>query len=321
VTEWVDFRHVKEQVRIADVMRRYGVELGSSGPGCLRGRCPLPTHGSRDSVLSFSIDTGRNIWACHSQSCIAKRGGSIGGNVLDFVAAMERCSIRESALLLQRWFLTLAAGAPPAMKVRPETITENRPLEFRLAGVEASHPYIGKRGIQLSTARFFGIGYYSGHGILSGRVVIPIYSQSGRLIAYAGRSIDGGKPKYRLPPGFRKAAELFNLHRAASDALRGRVLVVEGFFDCMKVHQAGYPNVVALMGCSLSDRQGHLLTEHFDEAVLLLDGDSAGKRASDEIAVRLSGTMKICRCWLPSGRQPDELTAAELRGVIEGGIG
>lgn len=211
MTEWVDFRHVKQQVRLADVMRRYGVELSSSGPECLRGRCPLPVHSSHDSVLSFSIDTSRNIWACHSQSCIAKRGGSIGGNVLDFVATMERCSIRESALLLQRWFLTLSVGAPPVIKVRPETINENCPLKFRLSCVDASHPYVGKRGIELSTARIFGIGYYSGHGILSGRVVIPIHDQIGNLIAYAGRSIDGGEPKYRLPPGFRKASELFNL--------------------------------------------------------------------------------------------------------------
>lgn len=183
-----------------------------------------------------------------------------------------------------------------------------------------SKPYIGIRGIELSTARRFGIGYYSGHGMLSHRVVIPIHNQSGHLIAYAGRSVDGREPKYRLPPGFRKSAELFNVHRIALNVERDRVFLVEGFFDCMKVHQAGYPNVVALMGCSLSDRQAYLLGEHFDEVVLLLDGDSAGLRASDDIAVRLSGVMKTCRCQIPSGRQPDELTADELHGLIRGAI-
>ena len=320
MSEWVNFRRVKEQVRIIDVIRRYGVELESSGAGCRRGRCPLPTHGSRDSVLSFSIDTGRNIWACHSQSCIAKRG-SIGGNVLDFVATMERCSIRESALLLQRWFLISSPSRPPVIEERSQPISGNCPLKFQLSGIDPSHPYIGKRGIELSTARLFGIGYYSRRGMLSDRVVIPIHDQIGNLIAYAGRSIDGGEPKYRLPPGFRKAAELFNLHRAASDARHGRVFVVEGFFDCMQVHQAGYRNVVALMGCSLSDHQGQLLREHFDEVVLLLDGDGAGRRASNEIAARLSGIMRVKRCCIPSGRQPDDMTAAELREVIEGSIG
>jgi hypothetical protein len=272
-------------------------------------------------VLSFSIDTVRNIWACHSQSCIAKRGGSIGGNILDFVAVMERSTIRDAALLLQRWFFTSLAGAPPVIKERPRTILHNRPLKFRLAGIDPSHPYIEKRGIELTTARLFGIGYYSGHGMLSDRVVIPIHNQSGHLIAYAGRSVDGREPKYRLPPGFRKSAELFNLHRIVLNAERDWVFLVECFFDCMKVHQAGYRNVVALMGCSLSDRQACLLGEHFDEVVLLLDGDPAGLRGSDDIAARLSGVMKICRCQVPSGRQPDELTADDLRGLIRGAIG
>lgn len=104
---WVNFRQVKEQVRLVDVIRRYCVRLEASGVGGLRGRCPLPTHSSKDSSLSFSINTVKNAWACHSQSCVAQRGGSLGGNVLDFVAAMEGLTIRGAALLLQEWF-----GAP-----------------------------------------------------------------------------------------------------------------------------------------------------------------------------------------------------------------
>jgi hypothetical protein len=55
--------------------------------------------------------------------------------------------------------------------------------------------------------------------------------------------------------------------------------LVEGFFKVVNVHQAGLPCVVALMGCSLSRRQEELLQEHFREVVLLLDGDTAGRRA------------------------------------------
>ncbi len=97
MSDWVNFRQVKAQIRLVDVIRRYGVKLQSSGPGCLRGRCPLPTHSSKDSTLSFSINTAKNVWACHSQSCVAKRGGALGGNLLDFVAVMEGCAIRDAA--------------------------------------------------------------------------------------------------------------------------------------------------------------------------------------------------------------------------------
>jgi DNA primase len=210
-------------------MRRYEVSLEASGPDCLRGRCPLPTHNSKDSMLSFSINTAKNVWACHSQSCIGHRGGAIGGNVLDFVAVMEGCTIHSSALLLKEWFGVAGPTFRRVMKGnfdRPSTC--NRALGFRLFGVDASNAYVAGRGISLTTARLFGVGYYSGRGFLSGRVVIGIHNPSGDLIAYALRSVDGAPPKYKLPPAFRKSGELFNLHRAAHAHCR-RVVVVEGF--------------------------------------------------------------------------------------------
>ena len=71
---------------------------------------------------------------------------------------------------------------------------------------------------------------------MAGRVVIPIHDENGFLVAYAGRSLDETDPKYRFPPRFRKSLVLFNLHRAAAEGKS--VIVVEGFFDCFKVHQA-----------------------------------------------------------------------------------
>ena len=101
-----DFRHIKEHVSIEQVLSRYGVKLRSAGAGNLRGRCPLPTHTSRVSTASFSVNLTRNVWSCQSASCIAARGGQIGGNVLDLVAALERCSIREAGVRLADWFGT-----------------------------------------------------------------------------------------------------------------------------------------------------------------------------------------------------------------------
>ncbi|MGA7410202.1 MAG: hypothetical protein WBW33_06935 [Bryobacteraceae bacterium] len=79
---------------------------------------------------------------------------------------------------------------------------------------------------------------------MSGRLVIPIHNERGELVAYAGRSIDGSEPRYKLPAGFRKSQVLFSLHRVTGPD----VIVVEGFFDCMKVWQAGHQAVVSLMG-------------------------------------------------------------------------
>ena len=74
---------------------------------------------------------------------------------------------------------------------------------------------------------------------MAGRVVIPIHDENGFLVAYAGRSVDQTDPKYRFPPRFRKSLVLSNLHRAAAEGKS--VIVVEGFFDCLNVYEAGLP--------------------------------------------------------------------------------
>src|SRR5207302_4533175 len=114
----------------------------------------------------------------------------------------------------------------------------NKPLGFKLKGIDYRHPYLAQRGIDPETAEYFGVGFFSGKGSMSGRIVIPIENERGELVAYAGRSIDGTEPKYKLPAGFKKSQVLFNLCRALEEDSAAAVVLVEGFFDCMKVTQA-----------------------------------------------------------------------------------
>jgi hypothetical protein len=95
-TTWVSFKQIKVDVAIEQVLQRYGVHLRRIG-GELRGTCPLPTHTSRRSRDSFSVSVSRNVWSCRSQSCMQARCGNAGGNILDLVALMERCSVRRRA--------------------------------------------------------------------------------------------------------------------------------------------------------------------------------------------------------------------------------
>ena len=111
------------------------------------------------------------------------------------------------------------------------------------------------------------------------------------------------EPRYKFPPRFRRSLVLFNLHRAIRHGKA--VVVVEGFFDCFRVHQAGFPCVVALMGCSLSQRHETLLQQHFREVTLMLGGDNAGRRASPAIAARLVTKLAVRAMEVPHGTQPD----------------
>jgi DNA primase len=319
MNRWVDFRLLKQSIGIEQVLASYRVELKHAGHHQLRGACPLPTHGSERSRQSFSVDTAKNVWACHSNSCCEARQGRVGGNILDLVALLEGCTIRDAALRLQDRGFGWRAGMNVcehqlASKGSSESSPDRLPqLTFALR--LHCHPYLDQRGVQPSTAAWFGIGYYAGSGFLRHRIVFPIHDSEGQLVAYAGRSIDGSEPRYRFPPGFRKSQVVFNLHRAAR-ASAGCAIVVEGFFDCLRVHQAGYRNVVALMGVSLSKPQETLLLERFQQLVLMLDADEAGRQASQQLAARLWGKVSLFIVGLPSGRQPDQLSSEEIQRTL-----
>ena len=329
---FVDFKLIKEQVSMEMVLGHYGINLRRVNNTGLRGKCPLPTHTSEKSIESFSVQLEKNIWACQSASCAATRHGKKGGNVIDFVAIMEHSSIRDAALKMNDWFSSPPLRAPQsgAAEVEkgsgptPKLVSEkrddevNRPLPFVLHGIDPTHSYLTARGIFEETARHFGIGFFSGRGSMVGRVVIPISNERGELVAYAGRAIDGGEqPKYKFPTGFKKAAVLFNLHhvRQLPSTANNDVIVVEGFFDCLKVWQSGFLNVVALMGSSLSEEQRKFLSE-FTRVVLFLDGDEAGRVAARDIASVLVYQTFVKIVNLPDGKQPDQLSSEEIKTVF-----
>src|ERR1700681_3117222 len=111
--DWVSFDEIKKTVTLQMAIERYGIPLRRVNANSLRGKCPLPAHGSGTSSESFTATLSKGVggaWACQSQSCIKSRG-RVGGNVLDFVAVMENCSVRDAAIKLQTWFLVPAAGA------------------------------------------------------------------------------------------------------------------------------------------------------------------------------------------------------------------
>ena len=156
---------------------------------------------------------------------------------------------------------------------------------------------------------------YHGAGFLASRCVIPIRDQQGRLVAYAGRAVNGQEPKYRFPAGFRKSQVLFNFDRAMQ-ADGPNVIVVEGFFDALKVHQAGNPAVVALMGSSFSQRQSELLLSRFASVTLMLDGDQPGRHAAAVMAKLLTPKVRVHQVDLPNHMQPDQLSSTEINVLV-----
>jgi DNA primase len=305
---WVDFAAIKRSVPLAPLLRRYQVKLRRSGRDQYRGCCPI--HGGK-SREAFHANLSKNVFHCFS--CGA------AGTVLDFVAAMDRCSLRAAALKLA-CSIAEPVVLPPAPACSQQLVTKkinsSSPLGFTLRGVDTDHPYLAARGIETPTAVRFGVGFYRGSGMFAGRLVIPIHNERGGLVAYCGRTIDGSQPRYRFPSGFAKSEFVFNLHRAAA-AGQQTAVVVEGFFDCLKVHQAGVPAVVALMGSELYEPQKSALLRHFQSIILMLDGDTAGRRATAAITAKLRPHAPVRVIHLADGVQPDQLTPEAAREILQ----
>ena len=337
--KFVDFKAVKAAITMEQVLGHYGLlEKFKRGADSLNGPCPIH---KGSNPTQFRASLSKNIWNCFSKC-------GRGGNTLDFIAKMEDETIHAAALKAIEWFnldpdavsadredapeTENAKPAPkPAAKSATRTATSpppaekgvpNTPLKFRLDKLEREHPYLTQeRGLTLETIIDFGAGFCS-KGIMAGRVVIPIHNIKGEVMAYAGRfpgePPDEDTTKYKLPPGFRKMQELFNIDRASKEPDDQPLIIVEGFFDCMKIHQGGYRNVVALMGSTMSPTQEELI-RRYSHVILMLDEDEAGRAARAEIAARLAqfAYVKI-HVFEKEGQQPDKLSAEEMAQLIGG---
>ena len=227
------------------------------------------------------------------------------------------------------------------------------------AGAEA-RAYLKKRGVDPSTAQAFGIGFAPDRrdalkaaltrfgedmlvdaGLLinvddkppydrfRGRLMIPIRDPRGRVIAFGGRILGAGEPKYLNSPDtplFDKGRTLYNLDRAAPAARKaGRLIVVEGYLDVIALARVGIDEVVAPLGTALTEAQLERLWRVVDVPVLCFDGDGAGRKAAVRAAERalpmLAPGRSLSISLLPQGQDPDDLARGGGRAAVEAQLG
>jgi len=320
--KFVGFETLKRSVSMAQVLERYQLltTFHRSGDN-LSGPCPL--HGGHNRT-QFRVSLSRNCFICFGD-CHG------GGSIIDFVSRKEGVGIRDAALLLQDWFRVTDDGngqgvrrmAASSQPVSPDHNGYNPPLRFALRNLDESHPYLKERGLMEETIRTFGLGYCRA-GTLSGWIAIPIHNREGQLVAFAARwpgTPPEGIPKYKLPRGFRKSLELFNLHRAAAADPRLPLVVVEGFFGCIRLWQAGHRRVVSIMGSMLSDQQEELIVQAAGSSakvILMFDEDEAGREGRAKAEQRLATKVNVRSVvFAAPGMQPDQLTPEQLRHLLQ----
>ena len=227
-------------------------------------------------------------------------------------------------------------------------------LETKEAGV--ARDYLEKRGIGEETIRAFSLGYAtagwdrlvrsvqkrqgamevaSALGLLiprkegngsydrfRNRLMFPIFNTMGQVLAFGGRSLGEQEPKYMNSPEsflYHKGSVLYGLH-AAQQATRERdaVIVVEGYFDLLALHQNEIRNAVAVLGTALTTGQIDILKRHTQNLVLVFDGDLAGKKASfRNLPDLLEKNIPARVVYLPDNEDPDSFLNKRGKEALE----
>ena len=315
---YLDFKAIKERVTMADILPRYQANLKRVNQTTLRGNCPLPSHKS-GSKNTFFVNEAKSVWYCHSDSC-KKNGASAGGNVLDFVARIENCSVYAAAKRIDEMFPMghIGAGkqsvseadtgsAPcPSSPERPGTPSPggNKPLAFVLKDICAKHPMIQAKGISEATAAAYGVGFFPGKGSMAGRIVFPLYellrrnpngSNQVMLVGYAGRTtldVTPENPKWKIGNGVRKTF-LYGLDRC--DPAKPLILC-ESFWGPLWFHERGV-QAASLMGTEMTEEQEQCL-DPFAVITVALDNDAAGLEKVGPICNRLRNRHRILKARL-----------------------
>ena len=142
--------------------------------------------------------------------------------------------------------------------------------------------------------------------------MFPIHDRRGRVIAFGGRVIGEGEPKYLNSPEtevFHKGRELYGLREVLDTGRPRRLVVVEGYMDVIALHQHGLPEAVAALGTALTGDHLEQLFRHAPEVVICFDGDAAGRRAAwkalENVLPRMAGDRQVRFAFLPEGHDPD----------------
>ena len=330
-------QELKLRSDIADVVSSY-VTLRRSGRN-LVGLCPF--HGEKTPSFNVYPDNGSfYCFGCHV-------GGDVISFVrkiekLDYLEAVRFLADRAGLQMPEsRADDGMAAQRRRMLELNRETARYYHAVLNSDVGREGME-YLRGRALTLKTIRHFGLGFAppgrfalvnhlrdkgfteeeairanvafrgrNGGAVdrFFNRVMFPIIDLRGNVIAFGGRVLGDGKPKYLNTSDtlvFHKSGSLFALNFAKNEQA-DRLILAEGYMDVISLHQAGFPTAVATLGTSLTDEQARLMARYAKEVVLCYDADEAGQNATARAIPMLRAAGLIVKVLaVPNGKDPDE---------------
>lgn len=326
-----------------------------------RGRefwCCCPLH--NEKTPSFKIDPATQLWHCFG----CGEGGDVFGFVmkadgLSFPESVRKLADRAHIEIEEDARDRVSSSKKQRLKDICKATAEfyhTQLMRSKAEGAAAARSYLGSRDLGGEIPRIWNLGYAPGRNALvhhlmslgftidemieanvavSGRdgrsrdrffdrVMFPIADQIGECIAFGGRIIGSGEPKYlnsQETPIFHKSQVLYALDKAkASMTATGCAIVAEGYTDVIAMHEHGFTNCVATLGTALTKSHIRILSRHAGKKIIFLfDGDAAGQRATeralqfiDDTITPEAGRTKIdfYALCLPDNMDPAEFLAS-----------
>ena len=336
-----DIRRVREATDLVSLVGEHVIlkQKGRLFWGC----CPF----HNEKTPSFKIDPSTQLWHCFG----CGKGGDAFGYVmeqekLEFPEAVRLLADHAHIEIKE----TDGGGMPRGQRQRlmaaceaAEEFFHMQLMRSRDAGSSSARKYLGERGFGSKPSTDWNLGFAPGHGQMCrhlqekgfsrqelvqanlafvgdngrmvdrfyNRVMFPVHDLQGRTIAFGGRVIGKGEPKYlntSETPVFHKSSNMFGIDKAKSSIVSsGCAIVVEGYTDVIAMHEAGITNAVATLGTALTAQHVKLLSRFASTIVYLFDGDAAGQKAAMRASEFIDWSSAV-----ESGRDPIDLKVTVL---------
>jgi DNA primase len=335
---------INARLPITDVVGRY-VKLKKAGRNYL-GLCPF--HAER--TPSFTVSPDKNMFYCF--------GCKAGGDVVSFVSKVEGLTYFEALQQLAKE----AGIELDHVKKGPDLSRDYELVEFvqdifrdHFKKTSSAQEYCQKRGLSHETIERFQIGYAPANGdyvvamlnkagysmdlakklgvvsygsdgssfaYMRDRLTFPIQDTRGRIVAFGGRILGQGEPKYLNSPAtpiFEKGNNLYGWQQARQSITHyGRVIIVEGYMDAVSMHQVGFTETVASLGTAFTINQAMLLRKLGADAYLFFDNDAAGAKATEAAIRNCFQAGVVCKIMRTKDvKDPDDLAKKGVEAVKE----
>jgi len=330
-------RKIKEQNDIVDVISER-VKLKKTGRN-YTGLCPF----HNEKSPSFTVSSEKQIYKCFG---CGEAGNVISYIMKDrnvtFPEAARELAQRANISIEVESDENSAQKAMYA-KMYKINVEAARYYYDNLRKDKKAETYFITRGITQATMRKFGLGFsfdkwdglllylkkkgYSeldlfNIGLITkspkgsyydrfrNRIMFPVFDYKGSVIGFGGRVLDDSKPKYLNSPEtplFHKGLNLYGLNFVLKNNKSRTIIIVEGYMDCISLHQHGFVNVVASLGTALTINQAKLLKRHVDTVIISFDADFAGQAATLRgLEILKTEGFDLRVLIVPKGKDPDE---------------